>query len=156
MHKTSPLVTLLGLVFSKGNYITEDSLGVAEYNGWKFGAETFHLNGSHEDHYHWFSAATVPGVPSRACTETSKMRVMEMLAKVNGTVLHYLPILVWRGIERWGREGPSRAAARASTPAITGARSGVLSSCHVYPHWGLRQIPGVWSGHSVVWVVESG
>ena len=149
LPKSGLLMVLLGVIFMNGNHATEEEvweflsmLGIyAGRRHWIFGeprrlitkdlVQKEYLNyrrvpNSDPPRYQWLWGP-------RACAETSKMKVLEVLAKFHGRVPSSFPDLYDEALrdqaERAGLRGAARAPTKAEASAPSRAKS--CSSSHI-------------------------
>ena len=76
----------------------------------------------------------------RAHAETSKMKVLEFVAKIHDTVPTAFPTWYEEALRDEEERAQARAAARARTAAIASARSKAIASSFSGPKWRLKKI----------------
>ncbi|ELW48304.1 melanoma-associated antigen B10 [Tupaia chinensis] len=143
MPKTGLLMIILGVIFTKGNCATEEQV-------W----EVLNMMGIYDGRKHfiygeprklitqdlvkekYLEYRQVPNSDPpcyeflwgpRAHAETSKMKVLEFLAKVQNAIPSAFPSLYEEALRDEEERAQARVAARARTPAVAGARSKVTS-----------------------------
>ncbi|XP_077001395.1 melanoma-associated antigen B10-like [Tamandua tetradactyla] len=145
LPKTGLLMTVLGVIFTKGNCATEKQVwDVLNMMGIYAGRKHF-IYGNCEKlltkdlvkaKYLEYRQVPNSDPPSyeflwgpRAYAETSKMKVLEFLAKVHDTVPSAFPTWYEEALRDEEERARARVAARARTSAVASARSGATSSC---------------------------
>ncbi|XP_005080130.1 melanoma-associated antigen B1-like [Mesocricetus auratus] len=142
LPRTGLLMSILGVIFMKGNRATEQEVwqflnGVGVYAGKKhliFGEpEEFIKDLVQENYveYHQIPGSDPPSYEflwgPRAYAETTKMKVLEVLAKVNGTVPSAFPNLYQLALRDQAGGARRRAQGRASAVAKARVHSKPLS-----------------------------
>uniref|UniRef100_A0A8D0N7V1 MAGE domain-containing protein n=1 Tax=Sus scrofa TaxID=9823 RepID=A0A8D0N7V1_PIG len=147
--KTGLLMAVLGVIFTKGNRATEEQVWqilnvMGLYKGRKhfiFGEPrkliTKDLVQENYLEYRQVPDSDPPRYEflwgPRAHAETSKMKVLEFVAKIHDTVPTAFPTWYEEALRDEEERAQARAAARARTAAIASARSKAMASCSSRP-----------------------
>ncbi|KAG3271869.1 melanoma-associated antigen B10 [Ictidomys tridecemlineatus] len=142
--KTGLLMTILGVIFTKGNRATEEQVWqILNAMGLYSGREHFIFGEPRKlitkdlvkEKYLEYQQVPDSDPPRyeflwgpRAYAETSKMKVLEFLAKVHDTIPSAYPTWYEEALRDEEARAQARAAARAHISAIVSARSRALSS----------------------------
>lgn len=144
MHNISLLMTVLGLIFTKGNCITKEmvweELNIMDANsGERYFIFVDPMKLITSD-FVQLKYQEYPQVPNsdlpcfeflwdkKAHAETSKKEVLEVLTKVNGTIPSAFPPHYEEALRDEEEKGRATAAARAATPAKASAHSRIMAS----------------------------
>ncbi|ELK18122.1 melanoma-associated antigen B10 [Pteropus alecto] len=144
MPMTGPLMTILGVIFTKGNCATEEEVWEVLNMMELFAGKKSLIYGDPkklitEDfvQQQYLEYRQVPGSDPpcfeflwgpRAHVETSKMRVLEFLAKIYNTVPSAFPSWYKEALQDQEESARARAAAKSCTIAMARARSKALAS----------------------------
>ncbi|XP_025296752.1 melanoma-associated antigen B10 [Canis lupus dingo] len=144
--KTGLLMTILGVIFTKGNCAAEEQVWqVLNVIGLYAGMEHFIFGEPRKlitedlvkEEYLEYRQVANSDPPRyeflwgpRAYAETSKMKVLEFLAKVHYTVPSAFPAWYEEALQDEEERAQARAAARAHTAAMASARARAMTSAH--------------------------
>ncbi|XP_004281079.1 melanoma-associated antigen B10-like [Orcinus orca] len=147
--KTGVLMTVLGVIFTKGNCATEEQVWeLLNIMGLYAGRNNF-ISGEPkkliakdlvQERYLEYCQVANSDPPCyeflwgpRARAETSKMKVLEVLAKIHDTVPTAFPSWYEEALRDEGERARARAAARAGTAALASVRSRAIASSFSCP-----------------------
>ncbi|XP_062939028.1 melanoma-associated antigen B10-like [Cynocephalus volans] len=148
MAKTGLLMTVLAVIFSKGSCATEEHVWEVLNMMGVYDGEAFHLwepkklltEDLVKEKYLEYCQVPKSDPPSyeflwgsRAYTETSKMKVLEFLAKIHQTIPNAFSLLYEEALRDEEERAHARVAARARTAAMASARSRAISSSFSCP-----------------------
>ncbi|XP_008585044.1 PREDICTED: melanoma-associated antigen B10-like [Galeopterus variegatus] len=144
MAKTGLLMTVLAVIFSKGNCATEEQIWEVLNEMGIYDGEEHVIYGEPrklftkdlvKENYLEYRQAPNSDPPSyeflwgpRAYAETSKMKVLEFFAKIHNTIPSAYPPLYAEALRDEEERARARVAARARTAAMASARSRAVSS----------------------------